>query len=615
MTFSVWSSQDGSLISGPFEGHSERVTSVEFSSDGAHIVSGSGDCTVGLSVACNPTIPMRRFIGHTGSVESVSFSLDGGHIISGSWDDTARIWDVVSGTTIHILPLKRLGHISVQFLRSGVHFIAAGSEHSIFTRIGSDGTLSGDLPISDDPRDIVTSICISPERGLVASGSRSGTIHVWSRQDDKLVSTPFTGHTGWIHCISFCKDGSRMISASRDNTIRIWDVRGTAKRGIVRTGYRGVHPMIASSPDNAHVAIHGSGEVCIWDLKKTRLITIVPNRAGHMIFLQYSLDGTHIFTVHSCGEIYTWDAHTAQLVDGPHHFSAHEGTRFAVCSFDGTRVVTEKNGHAELWDVQSNRLVAVCPSVDDHSYGRSYPRTAIRQIIFALKSKNFLINAVKRVSSPEPGAINIWDSDSGRLVAGPFEIGRYNYALDISPDGMCIAYCDYGVDPVPIRLIDVSTQSDISMPLNKLPLNEHDRFGHVSAKFTPDGDYLASSIGGTCYIWNIRDQTVVTALTTIPEIRSITYSVDGWCLATSHIKEKLQALRFHIDDFPKPTAVGEDGWTLDSQSRRLFWVPENIRDEFPKRSGISVLRNGMMCGVDYSDMVVGDRWNECYIGD
>ncbi|KAJ1299657.1 hypothetical protein OPQ81_009109 [Rhizoctonia solani] len=627
-TFSVWSAQNGSLISGPFEGHSERVTSVEFSPDGTHIVSGSGDCNVGVSVAYNPTIPMRRFTGHTGPVESVSFSPDGVNVISGSSDGTARIWDVLSGATIRIFPLRQLDHISVRFLRNGLDFVAGAIDHLVFTWNGPEGTLRAGPPKNAHEYYFdygpVTSICISPEGSFIASGSRVGTISVWPIQGDGLAATSFQDHTAPVNCIGFCNDSSRMISASDDNTIRIWDVRSRmeladitiktwsfhveAELAIVPTVYLERPSMIASSPDNAQVAIHRDSSIYIWDLRKRTYATILSYSWVDCIFLQYSLDGTRIFTMYNRGEIYTWDAHTAQLVDGPHQLSTHEPIYFAVCSADGTRIVIKQEGHVELWDVQSNRLVAVCPRIDDHGHGRSYPLTFINKIIFALKSKSFLTTTtVERLPSSKLSTINIWDSDSGRLVAGPFEIAKDSYALDISPDGMCIAYCDHGVDPVPIRLIDVSTQSDISMPLNKLPLNEHDLFGHVSAKFTPDGDYLASSIGGTCYIWNIRDQTVVTALTTIPEIRSITYSVDGWCLATSHIEEKLQILRFHVDDFPEPATITEDGWVLDSRSRLLFWVLKDIRDEFPKRSGISVWDGKVMCGVDYSDMVVGDR--------
>ncbi|RYY37114.1 hypothetical protein EON62_01325 [archaeon] len=40
--------------------------------------------------------------GHTGGVLSLSWTADG-KLLSGSWDGTARVWDVASGTCVHVL--------------------------------------------------------------------------------------------------------------------------------------------------------------------------------------------------------------------------------------------------------------------------------------------------------------------------------------------------------------------------------------------------------------------------------------------------------------------------------------------------------------------------------
>src|SRR5438067_6436746 len=75
------------------EGHTDRVLSVAFSSDGKRALSGSQDRTVRLwNVGSGKEL--CRLEGHTLLVRSVCLSADGSLALSGSYDGTVRLWDV-----------------------------------------------------------------------------------------------------------------------------------------------------------------------------------------------------------------------------------------------------------------------------------------------------------------------------------------------------------------------------------------------------------------------------------------------------------------------------------------------------------------------------------------
>ena len=94
----VVKSQSTSLIR-TFTGHTDDVLSVAFSPDGSKVLTGSDDNTAKLWDVSTGTV-IRTFTGHTDYVISVAFSPDGSKVLTGSSDDTAKLWDVSTGTEI-----------------------------------------------------------------------------------------------------------------------------------------------------------------------------------------------------------------------------------------------------------------------------------------------------------------------------------------------------------------------------------------------------------------------------------------------------------------------------------------------------------------------------------
>ena len=73
--------------------HNAPIKSIDFSSDGKFIITGSNDQYIKLF-----SISERKFkanyLGHNNWVKSVRFSPDVRLIVSGSEDNTVKIWDV-----------------------------------------------------------------------------------------------------------------------------------------------------------------------------------------------------------------------------------------------------------------------------------------------------------------------------------------------------------------------------------------------------------------------------------------------------------------------------------------------------------------------------------------
>ena len=64
-------------------------------------------------------------------------------------------------------------------------------------------------------------LCVAAmPRDRIVSGSRDKTLKVWDVNHGLCLQT-LRGHTGWVNCVGLLPDG-RVVSGSRDKTLKVW---------------------------------------------------------------------------------------------------------------------------------------------------------------------------------------------------------------------------------------------------------------------------------------------------------------------------------------------------------------------------------------------------------
>ena len=131
---------------------------------------------------------------HTGNVSSVAYSPDGRHIVSGSSDETVRVWDAETGEPIHELPCGSDVN-GVAFSPDGRH-IAALDDKTVRIWDSTTWEFAGSPLQGHDGG--VLGIAYSPDGDRIVSADREGRICVCSTETFQTVYQPIAGYQDWI---------------------------------------------------------------------------------------------------------------------------------------------------------------------------------------------------------------------------------------------------------------------------------------------------------------------------------------------------------------------------------------------------------------------------------
>ncbi|GAB4552586.1 MAG: hypothetical protein OHK0023_20800 [Anaerolineae bacterium] len=325
-----------------------------------------------------------------------------------------------------------------------------------------------------------------------------------------LIRT-LTGHLKAVTACFFTPDGGRVVSASEDGTLRLWDVASGAILKVIEAHQRAVTAM-ALHPEGKHAATGSADQtVKVWELHTGDLLATLTGHTGSVTFLAYSPDGRYLASASADAAVRIYDASTFQLLhehrEPPYGVTAlgfsTDSKQLACGTTNGSIRVLETG----TWEVKYTHQI----------------RGVINEIAFSANAQELIIAGMGK-------ALTRLVLASGAASKFPHEhLGAVASAM-LSPDGKIVISGGYD------KTAQVWREGKM-----QLHLKGHTGWVNAITYDAPTQQIVTASQDKTLKVWSIREAESLTtdAVTEVAVpahedwVRFITFSHDMRYAATA----------------------------------------------------------------------------------
>lgn len=464
-TVQVWDLTSGARLA-VLAGHLDRVSVVVVAPDGRRLFSGSQDQTIRVWDLVG-FVEVAVLRGHTGPTDCVALSPDGSRLVS-SGSDQIRLWDLDRLEEIRVPTgfAHGLGHVA--FMPDGRR-IVGGCEDGTVRVVDLD--LSAEVNVlrgHSTGRGGITAIVVAPD-GRVVSSSRDGTVRVWDATATggrELMVLGGCSNEWEMLDVAVSPDGRR-IAAANEWAVRVWDA-STGRELAQLIGHQACVYCVAFTPDSRQV-VSGAHDrtMRVWSASAEGKSAVPVDHDLDLFNVTVSPDGSRVVTVGRDSIVRVWDARTGVLIVGL-QTAPRENLKSVGVTADGLWVVSEAwNGTVRIWSAQTWTALA---SRDGYEW--SAHTMAVTP------------DASRIIGGHSDGSVRMWDAKTGALVGTARGHQGAVCGVAVTPDGRRIVS---GGKDATVRVWDIDGMVDLAVLRSKYAQ------AIWSVAVTPDGQRI---IGG-----------------------------------------------------------------------------------------------------------------------
>jgi WD40 repeat protein len=399
-------------------------------------------------------------------------------------------------------------------------------------------------------RGAINGLALLPDGTRVISAASDKTLKVWNLQSGAVEHT-LTGHKGWVSAVAVSPDGRRAISASWDKTLRVWNLEtGDMERTLA--GHDSA--VLAVALINGHLAISASADktLKVWNLATGMVENTLIGHEDAVSAVALVADGSQAVSASKDRTLRVWNLTTGALESTL--CDDNRGIQAVALTPDGTRAISaSEDANPKVWNLHTGAAELTWPGHTD-----SVPALAV------------MPDGMRALSGSWDRTLKVWDIHTGTLEHTLTALEPVK-AVALASSG---AWAVSGASSGTLRVWDLATTSDKRGPVDHAGVV-------VGIAVTADGmRAVSASADTTLKVWNLarfaEERTLaghsatVRAVVTLPDGRhAVSASWDNtlklWDMQTGTLERTLTSGAFTINAL---TVIPPDG-------RRIISVSED----------------------------------------
>ncbi len=280
----------------------------------------------------------------------------------------------------------------------------------------------------------ILAVAFSPAGQSLATADNNGKIYHWTTEGALLQT--LRGHTNWIWSVVFSPDGTRLLSSSEDQTIRLWDV-GTGQCLQVLRDHSDWVWAVVFSPDGAQFASASNDQTLrLWNAATGQVEQVLVGHQGWVQSVAYSPDGRWLVSGGADQTLGIWDTTSGERLQT---LTGHHGAITAVSHHPHQPwVASAGEDHAvRVWDLSTGQATTVLQGHGDR-----------------IRALRYSPDGTLLASAGEDGTVRFWDATTGQPLRALRGHGNAVADLAFSPGGDQLIT---GSEDQTARLWDVQT--------------------------------------------------------------------------------------------------------------------------------------------------------------
>jgi len=301
-------------------------------------------------------------------------------VVSASWDNTLKLWDPAAGEDLQTPGGDDAAIEACAVAPNGSYLVSATSHGALRLR---DPWTAADLRDLEGHTQSVNACAVAPDGSFVVSASDDETLKVWDPETGECRLDITRGHGGFalypggdtisgkVRGCAVAPDGSLIVSASADMTLKLWDpATGASLRTL--EGHGDWVDACAVSPDGSLVVSGGwDCTVRLWNAVTGEEVRTLTGHSGRVTACAVAPDGSFIVSAAGVTAKGSWEDDTlVKLWDpatGEELRSLRGHTRPAhACAVapDGSFVVSAgQDKTLKLWDSSTGEEIGNVPLI------------------------------------------------------------------------------------------------------------------------------------------------------------------------------------------------------------------------------------------------------------